>query len=105
MPVLKAVFELRDGDGQPSLVSVERLDGLVEISTWRKLSSVEWFRADWDSGGSFILNGLVDHDDFVGYRRLVVLGRMWAETTDNPISGRQDDSGFHVDEILEAVKA
>lgn len=105
MPVLKVVFALRDGDDRPSLVSAERLDGLVEISTWRKLSTVEWFKADWDSAGDLILSGLVDCDSFKGYRRLVVLGHMWAESTDDPISGRQHDSGFNVEEILESEKA
>lgn len=102
---LKVVFVLdADEDERPSLESVQRVDGVIEKENEDgRLTDVEWFENDWDSGGELILDGLVDCDSFKTYRRLVVVGHMWSSYSNTP-EGEDWDSGFAIDEILEAVK-
>ncbi len=102
---LKVVFLLdAPDDERPCLESAERVDGVIEkASDDGQLTDVEWFENDWDNGGVLILGGLVDCDDFKAFRKLVVIGRMWSSYSNTP-EGEDWDSGFTVDEIVEAVK-
>lgn len=102
---LKVVFALdADEDERPRLESVQRVDGVVENENDDgQLTDVEWFENDWDNGGDLILGGPVDCDNFRTFRRLVVVGRMWSSHSNTP-EGEDWDSGFDVDEVLEAVK-
>lgn len=102
---LKVVFLLdAEDDERPCLESVQRVDGVVEKENDDgQLTDVEWFENDWGSGGALILDGPVDSDTFGTYRKLVVIGHMWSIHSNTP-EGEDWDSGFTIDEIVEAVK-
>lgn len=104
---LVVTFELdAEDDDRPSLVSVRREDGAVEKERedgW--LTDIEWFKADWDNAGSWILDGAVDSDTFKSYRRLVVVGYMWHSYSNTPSMGEDSESGFTVEKIVASVPA
>lgn len=99
---LRVVLERTPGRGM-SLVSVERADGLIEPEPEDRLTQVDWFTLDWQGAGASILSGLLDEESLERYQKVVVLGCMWHELTQTPI-GDFDDSGFRVDEIVQAEK-
>jgi len=101
---LRIVFEKdAEDDDRPSLVSVQRVDGVIEVAKEGCLTDAEWFENDWDNGGALILDGLVDSDSFGSFRKLVVVGHMWSSHSNTP-EGEDWDSGFTVDELIESVK-
>jgi hypothetical protein len=113
-PLLRATFELdAEDDRHASLVSVERVDGLLGLHRYQSYRGkgswqpemclpcdpdVEWFERDWESVGSDLLG-----DDLDGVRKLVVEGRMFCDYYDNPIQGAGYDSGFDVENVVERI--
>ena len=114
-PLLRVVFELNHAkDEHASLVSVERVDGLIELRRFQSYRgegpwipemcepgdpSVEWFQRDWEGLGAELIG-----EDLDKVQRLVIEGRMYAHYYNNPIEGAGWDVGFTVERIVRRVK-
>lgn len=99
--LLRATFELEEGEDHASLVSVVRVDGLTELPPYCVLADLEWFRTDWENLGPDFLEGEVE--GFETLSRLVVEGRMWSERY-STCDGTFDDAGFTVERVIERVQ-
>ncbi len=117
-PLLRVEFALEEGaleDDKMGLVSVRRVDGLINIhrfASWRGTEPwrpemcypgdphEEWFSTMWDECGEYMLDGVPE--DFDKYATLVLEGRMWSRHYSGP-DGEDYDSGFDVERVVESV--